>query len=55
MVLRTRRFVVAGVVAAILLLANALVIATWLSDSGVIGLARSIRSEYLHHTPECTR
>ena len=46
MVLRTRKLVVAGVIAAVVLLTNALVIATWLSDSGVIGWARYIREEY---------
>ncbi len=50
MVLRTRKLVVAGVIAAVLLLANALMIATWLSHSGVISWARSIRSEYLTGT-----
>ena len=37
MVLRTRKLVVIGVIAAVLFLANVLVIATWLNDSGVIG------------------
>ncbi len=46
MVLRTRKLVVAGVIAAVVLLANALMIATWLSESGVIGWARYIREEY---------
>ncbi len=46
MILRTRKLVVAGVIAAVLLLANALVIATWLDGSGVIGGARYIREEY---------
>ncbi len=46
MVLRTRKLVVTGVIAAVLLLANALVIAAWLDESGVIGWARYIREEY---------
>ncbi len=50
MVLRTRKLVVVGVIAAVLVLTNALVIATWLRDSGVISWARSIRSEYLTGT-----
>jgi len=50
MVLRTRKLVVAGVIVAVLFLANALVIATWLDDSGVIGRMQSLRSEYLTGT-----
>ena len=46
MVLRTRKLVIAGVIAAVLFLANALVIAAWLDNSGVIGWARHIREEY---------
>lgn len=44
--LRTRKLVVAGVIVAVLSLANALPIATWLDDSRVIGWARYIREEY---------
>ena len=50
MVLRTRKLVVAGVIAAVLFLANALLIAMWLDDSGVICWVQSIRSEYLTGT-----
>ncbi len=50
MVLRARKLVVVGVIAAVLLLANALVMATWLNDSGVIGWVQSIRLEYLTGT-----
>jgi len=50
MVLGTRKLVVAGVIAAVLFVANALAIATWLSDSGMIGWARFIRSEYVSGT-----
>ena len=50
MVLRTRKLVVAGVIAAVLFLANALVIAMWLGEAGVIGWVQSIRSEYLTGT-----
>lgn len=46
MVLRTRKLVIVGVIAAVFLLANTLVIAMWLDDSGVIGWARYIREEY---------
>ena len=46
MLLRTRKLVVASVTAAVLFLANALVIATWLDDSGVVGWVRYIREEY---------
>ena len=46
MVLRTRKLVVVGVIAAVLLLANAFVIATWLDDSGLISWARYVREEY---------
>lgn len=44
MVLRTKKLVVAGVIAAVLFLANAL--ATWLDELGVICWARYIREEY---------
>ncbi|MBN2561151.1 MAG: hypothetical protein JXQ75_09495 [Phycisphaerae bacterium] len=50
MVLRTRKLVVVGVIAAVLLLANALVIATWLNSAGVIRLAKSLRAEYVTGT-----
>ena len=50
MVLRTRKLVVAGVIATGLLLANAIVIATWLDDAGVICWVQSIRSDYLTGT-----
>ena len=50
MVLRTRKLVVAGVIVAILFLANALMITTWLDDAGVICWVQFIRSEYLTRT-----
>lgn len=36
MATRTRKLIIAGVIVAVLLLANTFVIATWLNDSGVI-------------------
>ncbi len=50
MVLRTRKLVVVGAIAAVFFLANALVIVTWLNDAGVFGWARSIRSEFVTGT-----
>lgn len=50
MTLVARKLIVAGTVAAVLLLANVLVIANWLEYAGVTGLAQYIRSEYLTGT-----
>jgi len=45
--LGTRKIVVAGTVAAILFLANFLLLAGWLDRVGVIGWAQGLRHEYL--------
>jgi hypothetical protein len=47
MTLRMRKLVVLGIIAAVLLTANALVVATWLDDAGVIALASSFCTEFL--------
>lgn len=50
MTLGIRKVIVVSVVAAVLLLANLLVIARWLADAGVIDFARYVRSEYITGT-----
>ena len=50
MTLGVRKLVVAGVVVAVVLLANALVIAHWLDDAGVLDASRRIRSEFFTGT-----
>ena len=50
MTLRRRKLAVAAAVAAVLLLANAVVIARWLDDAGVVGWAAWVRSQYLTGT-----
>jgi formate-dependent nitrite reductase membrane component NrfD len=50
MSLRTRKILVAGVVVAILVMANFLVLAHWLDRVGVIGCAQALRHEYLTGT-----
>ena len=50
MTLGIRKIIVAGVVAAILLLANFFVLARWLDRAGVIGWAQGLRHEYLTGT-----
>ena len=50
MTLGIRKLIVLGVVAAVFLLANFLLVAGWLQENGVIDWARSIRKEYLTGT-----
>lgn len=50
MTLRMRKIIVAAAVAAILVLANFLVLAGWLDQVGVIGWAQGLRHEYLTGT-----
>ena len=50
MTLGVRKLIVAGTVAAVLLLANALGIAQWLEEMGVLQWARSAKAEYLSGT-----
>jgi hypothetical protein len=50
MTLGTRKLVIAGVVAIVILLANFLVLARWLDSIGLIGWARGLKAEYLTGT-----
>lgn len=50
MTLTLRKLIVLALVAGVFLLANALVIAHWLRDAGVIETAASIREEFLTGT-----
>ncbi len=50
MTLRTRKIIVAGVVAAILFLANFVVLARWLDDIGMIPWAQTVRDRYITGT-----
>ena len=50
MTLGARKVIVVAVVAAVLLLANLLVIAQWLADAGMIDFARYVHSECLTST-----
>jgi len=50
MTLRTRKIIVAGAVAAILILANVFVLAHWLDDIGVIPWAQGVRDHYITGT-----
>ena len=50
MTIKMRRLIVIVPVAAILFLTNFLVLGEWLDRSGVIGLARSVRTEYVTGT-----
>jgi hypothetical protein len=47
MSLGIRKVIVVGVVAGVFVMANALVIASWLADRGLIDWAASIRREFL--------
>ena len=50
MTLTIRKCIVLALVAGVFLLANAMLIAHWLQDAGVIDAAASIRKEYLTGT-----
>jgi hypothetical protein len=52
MTLTMRKLVVAGSVVAVLLLANAVLIADWLARLGLVGLAQGVRQEYVTGTPK---
>jgi hypothetical protein len=45
-----RKVFVFGFVLAVVLLANAAIIAQWLDDTGIVGLAQAVRHEYLTGT-----
>ena len=48
--LGTRKLVVLGLVAAVFLVANALVVADWLQEKGIIDFATGIRKDFLTGT-----
>ena len=50
MIIKMRRLIVVTPIAAILLLTNFLVLGEWLDRSGVIGWARSVKTEYITGT-----
>ena len=50
MSLTIRKAIVLGMIGAILLLGNILLVASWLAEEGVVDWARTIRSEYLTGT-----
>jgi hypothetical protein len=50
MTLGTRKLVIAGAVATVILLANFLVLARWLDNIGLVGWARGVKAEYLTGT-----
>ena len=50
MSLTIRKTIVLGLIGAILLLGNILLVANWLAERGVVGWARNVRSEYLTGT-----
>jgi len=50
MTLTLRKLIVLGLVAAVFVLANAVLIVDWLREKGVLDVAREIRREYLTGT-----
>jgi hypothetical protein len=50
MTLGTRKLVIAGAAATVILLANFVVLARWLDDIGLVGWARGVKAEYLTGT-----
>ncbi len=50
MTLGLRKLIVLGLIAAVFLTANVLLVASWLADKGVIDFAKNIRTEYLTGT-----
>ena len=50
MTLGIRKLIVVGLVGAVFLVANFLLVASWLQDRGIIDWARGIRQEYLTGT-----
>ena len=50
MTLTIRKLIVLGMIGAILLVGNILLVANWLTDKGVVDWARHIRAEYLTGT-----
>jgi len=50
MTLGMRKVIVLGLIAGVFLTANALLVASWLAEKGVIDFAKNIRAEYLTGT-----
>jgi len=50
MTLGIRKVIVLGLLAGVFLTANALLVTSWLADTGVINFAKYIRTEYLTGT-----
>jgi len=50
MTLGIRKLVVIGLIGALFLLGNVMIVASWLQDKGLIGWAWNIRQEYLTGT-----
>jgi len=54
MTLTTRKIIVLGLIGIIFLLANILVVANWINDTGVAEKAGWVRREFLNYTSYCT-
>ena len=54
MTLGIRKLMVAGLVGAVFLTANFLLVADWLHEEGLIDWAKGIRREYLNYPSYCT-
>lgn len=50
MTLRIQKCIIVSIIAAVILLANAWVIAGWLDDAGLVAWARNLRSQYFTGT-----
>ena len=50
MTLRVRKLIVLCIIAAVFVMANALVLANWMNDAGLIGWASWFRAEFLTGT-----
>jgi len=54
MTLGIRKLIVVGLVGAVLLLGNFILVANWLQEKGVINWAKDARKEYLNYPSYCT-
>ena len=54
MTLTIRKIIVLGLIGIIFLLANILVVANWISDTGIAERADWLRKEFLNYTSYCT-
>jgi hypothetical protein len=54
MTLTVRKIIVLGLIGMIFLMANILVVANWISDTGIAEKAGWIRQEFFNYTSYCT-